>query len=88
MKQQIETFIDELKSKKKISTFDEASIKQAVVLRLLSFLGWDIFDVEEVYPWNLGTLLTELTNLLIEVRFLSTLDFLIGNYLGYAAMRN
>ena len=50
MKQQIESFIDELKSKKKISTFDEASIKQAVVLRLLSFLRWDIFDVEEVYP--------------------------------------
>jgi predicted type IV restriction endonuclease len=50
MKQQIESFIDELRSNKKISTFDEASTKQAVVLRLLSFLGWDIFDVEEVYP--------------------------------------
>jgi predicted type IV restriction endonuclease len=50
MKQQIESFIDELKTNKKISTFDEASTKQAVVLRLLSFLGWDIFDVEEVCP--------------------------------------
>lgn len=50
MKQQIESFIDELKSNNKISAFDEASTKQAVVLRLLSFLGWDIFDVEEVYP--------------------------------------
>ena len=50
MKQQIESFIDELRSNKKLSTFDEASTKQAVVLRLLSFLGWDIFDVEEVYP--------------------------------------
>jgi len=50
MKQQIESFIDELKSNNKISTFDEASTKQAVVLRLLSFLGWDIFDVEEVCP--------------------------------------
>jgi hypothetical protein len=50
MKQQIESFVDELKSNKKLSTFDEASTKQAVVLRLLSFLGWDIFDVEEVYP--------------------------------------
>ena len=50
MKQQIESFIDELRSNNKISTFDEASTKQAVVLRLLSFLGWDIFDVEEVYP--------------------------------------
>ena len=50
MKQQIESFIDDLKTNKKISTFDEASTKQAVVLRLLSFLGWDIFDVEEVCP--------------------------------------
>ena len=50
MKQQIVSFIDELKSNKKVSAFDEASTKQAVVLRLLSFLGWDIFNVEEVYP--------------------------------------
>jgi hypothetical protein len=47
---QITSFIDELKSNKKLATFDEASTKQAVVLRLLSFLGWDIFNVEEVYP--------------------------------------
>jgi predicted type IV restriction endonuclease len=50
MNNQITTFIDELKTNKKMATFDEASTKQAVVLRLLSFLGWDIFNVEEVYP--------------------------------------
>ena len=50
MNKQIVSFIDELKSNKKVSAFDEASTKQAVVLRLLSFLGWDIFNVEEVYP--------------------------------------
>jgi predicted type IV restriction endonuclease len=50
MKKKIISFIDELKSNKKFATFDEASTKQAVVLRLLSFLGWDIFNVEEVYP--------------------------------------
>lgn len=50
MKKQITSFMDELKSNKKVATFDEASTKQAVVLRLLSFLGWDIFNVEEVYP--------------------------------------
>ncbi len=50
MKSQIAAFIEELKSNQKLATFDEASIKQAVVLRLLSFLGWDIFNVEEVYP--------------------------------------
>ena len=56
MKKQIISFIEELKSNKKLSTFDEASTKQAVVLRLLSFLGWDIFNVGEVYPnYAIGT---------------------------------
>ncbi len=50
MDKKIVAFIDELKANKKLSTFDEASTKQAVVLRLLSFLGWDIFNVEQVYP--------------------------------------
>ena len=50
MKKKIDTFINELKSNKKLDTFDEASTKQAVVLRLLSFLEWDIFNVEEVFP--------------------------------------
>jgi hypothetical protein len=35
MKKQIDTFIKDLKSNKKLNTFDEASTKQAVVLRLL-----------------------------------------------------
>jgi len=50
MEKKIIAFIEELKSNKKLATFDEASTKQAVVLRLLSFLGWDIFNVEQVYP--------------------------------------
>jgi len=50
MKNQIVSFINELRSNKKISAFDEGSTKQALVLRLLSLLGWDIFDVEEVCP--------------------------------------
>ncbi len=50
MKNEIVTFIKDLKSNKKLDTFDEASTKQAVVLRLFSFLGWDIFNVDEVYP--------------------------------------
>ena len=50
MEKKIISFIEELKTNKKLSTFDEASTKQAVVLRLLSFLGWDIFNVEQVYP--------------------------------------
>ena len=50
MKKEIENFVKDLKSNKKLDKFDEASTKQAVVMRLLSFLGWDIFNVDEVYP--------------------------------------
>jgi hypothetical protein len=50
MNSQITAFIEELKSNQKLATFDEASMKQGVILRILSFLGWDIFNVEEVYP--------------------------------------
>jgi hypothetical protein len=50
MKKQIAAFIEELKSNKKLNSFDEASTKQAVVLKMLTFLGWDIFNVDEVYP--------------------------------------
>ena len=50
MQEQILSFIKDLKSNKKLSSFDEASTKQAVVLRMLSFFGWDIFNVDEVSP--------------------------------------
>ena len=50
MKSKITAFINDLKSNKQISSFDKASTKQAVVLRLLSLLGWDIFNVDEVSP--------------------------------------
>ena len=50
MKKDIVSFVESVRSNDKISSFDEASIKQAVVMRLLSLLGWDIFDVEEVVP--------------------------------------
>lgn len=50
MKKPILGFVKDLRSNKKLRALDEASIKQAVVLRLLSLLGWDIFDVDEVYP--------------------------------------
>jgi predicted type IV restriction endonuclease len=50
MKKPVMAFVKDLKSNKKMHSLDEASIKQAVALRLLSLLGWDIFNVEEVYP--------------------------------------
>ena len=42
--------IESLKADKKISSMDVASIKQGVIIRLLSSLGWDIFNVDEIKP--------------------------------------
>ena len=50
MENQIIELIESLKSNKRVDTFDKASTKQAIVIRLLSLLGWDIFDVDEVKP--------------------------------------
>lgn len=50
MEKQITSFFETLKTNKKLSSFDKASTKQAIVIRLLSLLGWDIFNVEEVKP--------------------------------------
>jgi len=50
MKKEIVSIVESVKSNDKIKSFDETSIKQAVVMRLLSQFGWDIFDVEEVVP--------------------------------------
>ena len=46
MQQKIEAFANELRSNKNIFKFDEGATKQGLVLRLLSLLGWDIFDVD------------------------------------------
>lgn len=50
MQTELTKTIAELKSSGSIGAFDEASTKAAVVLRLLSVLGWNPFDVEEVKP--------------------------------------
>lgn len=47
---QIQSFIENLKKDRRIETFDEAATKQAVILRILSFLGWDAFNIDEVTP--------------------------------------
>ena len=50
MKEQLTSFAHELKSKQEIYSYDEQATKQAIVLRILSILGWEIFDTNEVYP--------------------------------------
>ena len=50
MKDRLEAAIDEIRSNRSIIISDEASIKSGVVLRLLSLLEWNPFDVNEVKP--------------------------------------
>jgi len=49
MKKLVE-FIKKIQSDSRFGAFDEAAIKQGVVLKILSLLDWDPFDVDEVLP--------------------------------------
>jgi len=42
--------IGKLKSNKQLLEYDEAKIKQAVVLRILDILGWDQYNADEIVP--------------------------------------
>ncbi|MEN3016620.1 MAG: type I restriction endonuclease [Candidatus Methanosuratincola petrocarbonis] len=42
--------IKQLKSSKQLYSYDEAKIKQTVVLRILDILGWDHYNADEVVP--------------------------------------
>lgn len=50
MEEKLFDFIEKLKGNPSISSLDEASTKQAVILPLLNFLGWDTYNVDEVKP--------------------------------------
>jgi hypothetical protein len=50
MEEQLVRFIESLQSNDRLADMDEASTKQAIVIKMLSLLGWDIFDVDEVKP--------------------------------------
>lgn len=50
MQDQLMSFIESLKGNRRIISFDEAATKQAVVLKLLSLLSWDTFNIDEVTP--------------------------------------
>lgn len=50
MEDQLVSFIENLKADRRVLFFDEAATKAAVVVRLLSLLNWDIFDIDEVTP--------------------------------------
>lgn len=48
--QDILKVIESLQSDKSLDSLDEASIKHAVILRILALLGWDTYNVNEVQP--------------------------------------
>ncbi len=50
MKEQLLSFVGTLNLDRRIISFDEAATKQAVVLRVLSLLGWDTFNIDEITP--------------------------------------
>ncbi len=43
-------FLKELQTDRKYKDLQEASIKQAIILKILLLLGWDPFDVNEIQP--------------------------------------
>jgi len=43
-------FIKKLQSDKRFSSFDEVATKQGIVLKILSLVEWDPFDIDEIQP--------------------------------------
>ena len=50
MQAQLKNFVNEIKSAKGLGTYDEATTKQIIVIRILNILGWNIFDINEIQP--------------------------------------
>ncbi len=50
MKENLIQAIKEIRSDNSLLILDEASIKSAIILRLLSLLGWNPFDINQVKP--------------------------------------
>ena len=50
MNEELFKLINEFKKDMRLKSFDEAATKQAVILRILKALGWNPFNIREVYP--------------------------------------
>jgi len=51
MKEELLELIKKIQSDKQpLDSFDEAATKQAVILRILSYLDWNQFNIDEVHP--------------------------------------
>lgn len=50
MEEGLLSLVKQLKSDRRLASFDEAGTKQIVLLHILSLLGWDIYNIDEVMP--------------------------------------
>ena len=50
MIEQLKSFIENLKTNPRIVSFDEAATKQAIILPILHSLGWNTYNIDEVFP--------------------------------------
>jgi len=50
MHERLVGFIREIQSDERYDSFDEPAIKQGIVLKILSYLEWDPFDIDEIQP--------------------------------------
>ena len=50
MEEKLLELIEKIQLDRRLISFDEAATKQAVILRILSCLGWDTFNIDEVHP--------------------------------------
>ena len=50
MEEKLVEMIKSIQSNGSLDSFDEAATKQVVILQILSGLGWDYFNIDEVYP--------------------------------------
>jgi predicted type IV restriction endonuclease len=49
-REELFALVRRVRSDGRVDTYDEASTKQTVILPMLSALGWNIFDIDEVCP--------------------------------------
>ncbi|MDN5346124.1 MAG: putative type restriction endonuclease [Petrotoga sp.] len=50
MNEVLSKLINDFKKDRRLLSFDEAATKQAVIMRILSYLDWDPFNIDEVHP--------------------------------------
>lgn len=50
MQKKLLEFIKSIQKNNSLNSYDEASTKQAIILPILSFLGWDVFNRNEIFP--------------------------------------